>query len=199
MEKETHYELKHHHFVILGLVAESTNGEHAYNINKKIEERGMRNWTNIGVDFSLSTIYRVLDSLEDEGLLASSTEKVKNRERKVYTLTEFGSQVLKSTVFQTLKEYIGKRDEEFYVAFSMFPILSKEDQLDAFRSSLSKIKTHIKELEEMEDQNAQFPINVTGLFRHPILILQSNVRFLEWVIKKIKEGKANFDPKVHDS
>lgn len=189
MKTEIEYDLKHHHFIILGLVAEDPDGEHAYNINKKIEERGMRNWTNIGIEFSLSTIYRVLDRLEEDRLLESEINEVENRKRKVYTLTDFGYKILKSTVYNILNDYHGKRNEEYYVAFSMFPILSKEEQLEAFRNSLSNMKNNKRELEKMLNENLKLPINVTGLFKHPIMILQTNIKFLDQVIKIIEEKK----------
>lgn len=187
MKTVIEYDLKHHYFVILGLVAEDPNGEHAYNINKKIEERGMRNWTNIGIDFSLSTIYRVLDRLEEDKLLESEINEVENRKRKVYTLTDFGYKVLKGTVYNILYEYRGKRNEEYYVAFSLFTILSKEEQLGAFRNSLSNMTKNKRELENMQNQNSNLPINVTGLFKHPIMILQANIEFLNEIIQIIEE------------
>ena len=90
MSDPKQYNLKHRPFVILGLLAEDPEGDHAYNINKKIDERGMRDWTNIGVDISLSTIYRILERLENNELVESFSEEVDNRPRKVYKLTNLG-------------------------------------------------------------------------------------------------------------
>jgi DNA-binding PadR family transcriptional regulator len=52
------YDLNHRAFVLLGLVAETPS--HAYNIDQRIKERGMRNWTNIGT----SSIYNIINNLE---------------------------------------------------------------------------------------------------------------------------------------
>lgn len=198
MSDPKQYNLKHRHFVILGLLAEDPQGDHAYNINKKIDERGMRNWTNIGVDISLSTIYRILDRLENNRLLESFSEEVDNRPRKVYKLTNLGYSALKQKIYTVLKEFYGKEDEDFYVAYSMFPILTKEEQIEVFTHSLNKIKTHKKELEEMLKENAQYPMTITGLFKHPIMILQTDIEFLEWVLKEINEGKSELGPKAYN-
>ncbi|MFX1566852.1 MAG: PadR family transcriptional regulator [Promethearchaeota archaeon] len=195
------YPLKHRAFVILGLINEKMHegGCHAYDINKRIEERGMRDWTNIGADFSFSTIYRTLDRLENNQLVESFEEEIDNRIRKNYIITEYGYKILKKKVYDVLYNYIGKMDEDFYVAFSMFPILSLEEQIEAFNHAIEIIKTHRKELEKMLDEMllnfSKMPINVTGLFIHPIKILEADEDFFEMVLDEVKkiEGKINPD------
>ncbi|MFW9827823.1 MAG: PadR family transcriptional regulator [Candidatus Thorarchaeota archaeon] len=195
------YALKHRAFVLLGLINEKMHegGCHAYDINKRIEERGMRDWTNIGVDFSFSTIYRTLDRLEHDELVESFEEEIDNRIRKNYKITRFGYEILKKKVYDVLYNYIGKMDEDFYVAFSMFPILSFEEQIEVFSHALEIIKIHRQELERMlEDMLSDFskmPINVTGLFIHPIKILETDEEFFEMVIEEIKKvgGTISFN------
>jgi DNA-binding PadR family transcriptional regulator len=191
MNKKDSYELSHVAFVTLGLVAE--NPCHAKDIDERIEMRGMRNWTNIGT----SSIYGVLRKLNEDGLVDSWIEELDNRMIKVYEITDYGLQVLKDKVFKVLKEYIGKNDEDFYVAFSMLPLLTQKQQIEALKNSLDNIKNHKKELEKMLEENANFPINVTGLFKHPIMILQTDIEFLEWLLKEIREGKSKIDPETY--
>ncbi|MFX0080578.1 MAG: PadR family transcriptional regulator [Candidatus Hodarchaeota archaeon] len=176
--------LNHAEFIVLGLIAELPS--HAYNINKRIEERGMRNWTRIG----RSSIYRVIKNLEKKGLTNKWLEEVDNRTLKVYNITEKGSIVLKEKIFNTIKEFIGRNDEDFYVAFSMLPILTEEQQIEAFTNSLNRIIKHKKELEDMLEENSKMPLNVRGLFLHPIKILGTDIEFLNWVLDKIKNGEG---------
>lgn len=191
MNENNPYELSHVAFVTLGLVAEHPC--HAKDIDDRIEKRGMRNWTDIGT----SSIYGVLRKLNEDGLVDSWIEELDNRMIKVYEITDYGLQVLKDKVFKVLKEYIGKNDEDFYVAFSMLPLLTLEQQIKALKNSLDNIKNHKKELEKMLEENANFPINVTGLFRHPIMILQTDIEFLEWLLKEIKEGTSIIDRETY--
>lgn len=192
------YSLKHRAFVILGLVNEKMHegGCHPYDINKRIEERGMRDWTNIGVDFSLSTIYRKLELLEKEELVESFEEEIDGRIRKNYTITPYGYEVLRNKVYEVLYNYIGKKDEDFYVAFSMFPILIPEEQIEVFSHSLEVIKNHKQELEKMlADMLTNFPkmpINVTGLFSHPIKVLEADMEFFHIVLENIKNDQNQF-------
>ncbi|MFW9988795.1 MAG: PadR family transcriptional regulator [Candidatus Odinarchaeota archaeon] len=181
--------LNHAEFIVLGLIAEQSS--HAYNINKRIEERGMRDWTNIG----RSSIYRVIKRLEKKGLTNKWIEEVDSRILKVYNITEKGSEMLKEKVFHTIKNFVGKNDEDYYVAFSMLPLLTQKELFEAISSSLEKIKENKKALEQMLKENSQMPLNVRGLFIHPIKILETDVEFLDLVLEEIKEGKGEVNHK----
>jgi DNA-binding PadR family transcriptional regulator len=175
-------EISHKQFVILGLVAEEPS--HAYSINQRIDERGMRDWTAIGK----SSIYRIILELENIKLVEYYEEEVDHRKRKVYTITDYGARILKEKVYNVIKGFIGKNDEDFYVAFSMLPLLSTEQIIEAFSYSIETMKRHKIELEKMLESNPNFPINVSGLFIHPIKILETDILFMEWVIEKINGG-----------
>ena len=175
-------EISHKQFVILGLVAEEPS--HAYSINQRIDERGMRNWTAIGK----SSIYRVILELEDTKLVEHYEEEVDRRKRKVYTITDYGTRILKEKVYNVIKGFIGKNDEDFYVAFSMLPLLNTEQMIEAFSYSIETMKKHKNGLENMLKVNFNYPINVSGLFIHPIKILETDILFMEWVIEKINGG-----------
>ena len=183
------YSLNHREFAILGLISEFPS--HAYSLNQRIEERGMRAWTQIG----MSSIYSDLGNLEENGLVDSYTEEVDNRIRKIYQITEKGMNNLKKRIYNTLNNYEGKNDPDFYMAFSMLPYLSKQEQLEVFSNSLNMIKKHKQELEGMLEGNINQPLNVRGLFIHPIKILQTDIDFLELVLKEIHNGRGQVDSK----
>ncbi|MHA2186226.1 MAG: PadR family transcriptional regulator [Promethearchaeota archaeon] len=184
MTAKIEYKLNHREFVVLGLIAEFPS--HAYSINQRIDERGMRDWTSIGK----SSIYNDLNNLEENGLVSFHTEEVDNRIRKVYSITDYGSKILITKTYNVLREFIGRNDEDFYVAFSMLPILTKEQQIEAFTNSLNTIEMHKKELERMLKQNSKMPLNVRGLFLHPIKILETDVEFLNIVLEEIRNGEV---------
>jgi len=181
--------LSHKQFVVLGLIAETPS--HAYNINQRIEERGMRDWTAIGK----SSIYRIIIELEDTKLVEYYEEEVDHRKRKVYTITDYGAKILKEKVYNVIKGFMGRNDEDFYVAFSMLPLLDTEQLIEAFSYSIETMKKHMVELENMLNTNPNYPINVSGLFIHPIKILETDISFMEWAIENIKEGDK-FDKKI---
>lgn len=182
--------ISHKQFVVLGLIAEFPS--HAYSIDQRIEDRGMRNWTDIGK----SSIYRIIGELEQAQLISYYEEEVDNRLRKVYSVTEKGMKVLKTKVFNTINKYIGKNDEDFYVAFSMLPILATDDLIRALLNAFQNISKHKQELEQMLSKSQDYPLNVIGLFKHPIMILETDIKFLEWVLEKVKNGVRGTDRKT---
>ena len=68
--------------LILGILAEQPC--HGYQIEKLIEERGMRKWTDVG----FSSIYYILEKLEKKGLAESVPTK--GKDKKEYKITKSG-------------------------------------------------------------------------------------------------------------
>ncbi|MHA1931972.1 MAG: PadR family transcriptional regulator [Promethearchaeota archaeon] len=183
-------DLSHVAFAVLGLVAEYPC--HGKDINERIEGRGMREWTAIGK----SSIYGVLKNLKKKELVDSWVEEEDNRIVKMYQITPKGEKVLKSQIYRILNEFVGKNDEDFYMAFSMLPVLTQEEQIESITNSLKSIKENKRELEQMLNINSKMPLNVRGLFVHPIKILETDTEFLEWVLEEIKEVKGEVGPKA---
>ncbi|RZN36071.1 MAG: PadR family transcriptional regulator [Methanosarcinales archaeon] len=72
---------------------------YGYEIEKTIEERNMRNWTEIG----FFSIYYVLKKLEEKELIRSKVEVVENKpHRKVCTVTD---DVMRENVKQLLSSF----------------------------------------------------------------------------------------------
>src|SRR5688572_9379581 len=82
--------------LVLGLVAEMPR--HGYELEQVIEQRGMREWTEIG----FSSIYFVLGRLEKKGLVKAeipATAKAK----KSYKMTRTGTKTLVNQTVTALK------------------------------------------------------------------------------------------------
>jgi PadR family transcriptional regulator, regulatory protein PadR len=63
---------------------------HGYKILKEIEKRTMNMWSP-----STSTIYRLLDSLEERDLVNCIEEQESGRQKRIFEITENGKQTLK--------------------------------------------------------------------------------------------------------
>jgi len=193
MSTEENSELSHITFAVLGLVSEHPC--HGKDINERIEKRGMRSWTAIGK----SSIYGVLKNLKRDELVESWMEEENNRLVKIYKITGKGTIRLKNQIYKILNEFIGRNDPDFYMAFSMLPYLSEEEQIEVFSNSLNTIKKHKNDLEKMLEKNSTTPLNVRGLFIHPIKILNTDIEFLKYVIDEIRRGGGHGDPKTYGS
>ncbi len=191
MSTEENSVLSHVAFAVLGLVSEHPC--HGKDIDERIKKRGMRAWTAIGK----SSIYGVLKNLKENNLVESWIEEENNRLVKIYKITSKGTRLLKNKIYKILNEYIGRNDPDFYMAFSMLPYLSEEEQIEAFSNSLNTLKKHKIELEKMLEKNSTTPLNVRGLFIHPIKILNTDIEFLKDVIDEIRRGGGQVDPDTY--
>ena len=84
---------------LLGLLNEGPM--HPYQIEKVVEFRDMRFWTEI----SMSSIYKVLQKLEGKGHVASEVSvSGSNRPQKVFRITNYGKKALEEKVLALLSE-----------------------------------------------------------------------------------------------
>ncbi|MCK4281710.1 MAG: PadR family transcriptional regulator [Candidatus Lokiarchaeota archaeon] len=192
---KSNYRLSHVAFAVLGLVAERES--HAKNINERIKERGMKNWTEIGK----SSVYGVLKKLRKDELVNMRIEEQKEEGKaytvKIYTITKYGLKVLKAKVYDTLRSFKGRRESDYDLALSMLPILSKEEQIEVFTNSLEIIKRGITMLKETEkvsikksmEQWNYYPLTIKALFYRPIIIMKSHMEFIKWILEQIEVEK----------
>lgn len=174
--------LRHISLAVLGLINEEES--HPYEINQKIETRGMRNWTKVGK----SSIYSVLNTLEGEGLVLSRTETVNNRIQKKFQITSNGIEILQDNVYRILSE--GERlDQNFDLAFSNLPVLEKDRQIEAISTCLENLQKNSALLEDMLQNYRGAPIFIRGLFTRPIKIIAANIEFCKEVLTELQEGK----------
>ena len=111
---------------------------HPYEINQVIEERQMRNWTPIGK----SSIYRILDNLEEEALATSRNELRHGRSLKIFQITDKGLQILREFSYNIIsngRDYYNL----FSIALSNIWLLEKSKQLEAFEKAMGQYATHI--------------------------------------------------------
>ncbi|MDD8013347.1 MAG: PadR family transcriptional regulator [Acidobacteriota bacterium] len=89
---------------LLNLLSEKP--KHAYEIEGDIKERDMRYWTEI----SMSSVYKLLNKLEAQGLLLSTVKlSKKNVAQKVYALTALGKKAFKDKLVLLLSTWEASR------------------------------------------------------------------------------------------
>ena len=109
--------------VIVGLVAEKP--QYGYQIEQLILQRGMREWTAIG----FSSIYYILNKLEDRGLLVSEKRMEGERPvRKIYTLTDSGrSEYREAARIRLTSPH--PRSDDFHIGLANLLALDREEQV----------------------------------------------------------------------
>jgi hypothetical protein len=95
--------------------------------------------------------------------------------------------MLKAEVFDGLIEG-SPGDGRFDLALSGFPLLSKETALQALRKRRQRIEEKLDHLKEcyINDGGDDLPFHITELFRHDLLHLQIDLRFVEELIDRVK-------------
>jgi DNA-binding PadR family transcriptional regulator len=160
---------------ILSLLAERPR--HGYDIEQIIEQRGMRNWTEIG----FSSIYYVLNKLEKAGTICSrlETSSGKGPSRKVYELTESGRENWQNAVLTALS-----RPEPCHlpiqIGLSNLPLLSKEQALAAFHAYLSNLReTKTDLIARQANQGIPLPYQVDAMFELSLAMIEAEIQWLQ--------------------
>lgn len=163
--------------VVLTLLAEKRN--HGYELEGLIEQRGMREWTEIG----FSSIYYLLQKLASEGLVAMVPQPSgRGPARKVYSLTTAGRQVWQVASLAALATPT-RSWSAFQLALSALPMLPIEES----RRALAYYRaSQTARLTRMEDRRrAQYPLpqHVEALFDHSRSLLVAELGWLDGYLK----------------
>ena len=167
---------------ILTLVVEKPR--HGYEIEQVIEERGMRNWTEVG----FSSIYYLLNKLKEKGLVTSQLEQPGGRgpTRKVFQITEQGLKVWYQAILGTLTTP-ERRSTSFLLGISSLTFILPEDTIQAleqYRESLVQQRDQVKQ--RWEEQSIQpLPTFVDAMFDYSATLIEAEINWISKFIKKL--------------
>jgi len=150
---------------VLGLICQTPR--YGYELEKMIEERGMRNWTERG----FSSIYYVLKRLEKRdiiyGKVHAGTEG--RPARKTYNITEKGRTAMAEKMRTVLSERARPMDP-FDLGIAYYSVLEPEEFgecLCKYRAAIDeRIRMLEERIEEMKEKKA--PYHVIALFERPL-------------------------------
>lgn len=136
---------------LLGLLAE--NPKHPYQIEKDVEYRDMRSWT----DLSMSSIYKLLKKLEEMELVNSETSLTEdNRARKIYSISDEGRDALEIKIRSILRKPDLLKDP-FHLGIYNADLLEKDELLSClefYREAVVETIDGYKRLRAfLEEQN----------------------------------------------
>ena len=167
---------------ILGLLCEGPR--YGYELEKVIEERGMRVWTEIG----FSSIYYVLNKLESKGYIRSTVKEVEGKpSRRVYTVTDKGIEAMKEKVKRVLS--LNKKTvSPFDLGIAYHHLLELKEVLECLRLYLESLDERKCTLEcsihEKEKEGATY--RVIALFSRPLAHVNAERLWVEQFIKEIE-------------
>ncbi len=163
---------------LLGLLAERPR--HGYEIEKTIEERGMREWT----DLAFSSIYYLIKKLEKAGLItaADSTSRAADRRRRrTYALTSEGLVVARTGTRAALATVTAVHSPVL-VGVANLPLLSAAEARDGLRSRAEELTRQVRRLQTQPSAQPPAPALVAAIFDHALASLQAE---LDWTHRTI--------------
>ena len=170
---------------ILGLVAEGPG--YGYQIEQVIEERGMRNWTEIG----FSSIYYILNKLEKEGWLTSELQPEGSKPpRKVYRITTAGRHALQEAVRRRLAEP-RPMSGDFPLALANLPVLTLDDTvlaLESYHSYLVERLAQVTARWQADQDEWGLPQHVNALFDHSLTMLKAEHAWVTGYIDELQSA-----------
>jgi DNA-binding PadR family transcriptional regulator len=170
---------------ILSLVAEKPR--HGYEIEQVIEERGMRDWTEVG----FSSIYYLLKKLEKDGLAEGQLEQAeRGPARKVYRPTAAGGEALRNGVIEALSE-----PQPCYSPLQLglanlpgIPPGEATAALQQYREALIARRDYVQ---ARWDAQKPLPYFVDAMFDHGITMAEAETKWIETFITQLEanDGK----------
>jgi len=168
---------------LLGLLHEEPM--HPYQIEKVVQYRDMRFWTEI----SMSSIYKVLSNLEEKGLVKSNVSiSDANKPQRTYSLTDEGKKALSNKVIELLSEperLIHRIDLGTYNMDAADP---KEIRpaLERYEKKLMEDLKGYRDLEEFM-RGEGCPENRVAVAVRPQFLIRAELEWLEGFRKKVLE------------
>lgn len=158
---------------LLSLIAEKPR--HGYEIEQVLEERGMRDWT----DVAFSSIYFILNKLVKVGLATFSFQPATGRgpSRKIFHITPAGRKVLHDGVWQALSAE-DRGGQRFLLGLSCLPLLTPQEVQAAFLHRQTFLAAKISELSRHPAMTAPgTPTHVRAMFEYSLAQLHAE---LDW-------------------
>ena len=169
---------------VLGLVVEQPR--HGYQIERVIEERGMRRWTEIG----FSSIYFLLKKLERQKLIKGEwekTEQSKERWVKVYRPTDEGRQAFHAAIIDVLS-VPQPSPRPLMLGLANLSSLSTDEALMAlgqYNKELTDKTGLLRTVLESELQS--HPYFVNAMFQLALKVMQAESEWVEIFTRQIQE------------
>lgn len=166
---------------ILSLIAEGPR--YGHEVQRVIDERGLREWVTVG----FSSVYYILNRLEQQGLLESELRSVgRTPARKVYSLTEAGRGVLQTAVAELLRQP-RSLGAGFELGLANLFVLKPRQVYLVLSQHRSDLQQRLESVEGSwkRQQNADEPIpeHIRALFTHSSALMTAEIAWLDDFLK----------------
>ena len=160
--------------LLLGLVAEMPR--HGYQIDQVIEQRCMREWTQIG----FSSIYFVLGKLQKQGLVTAKKPSRTNstKSRKVYTVTPAGRRTLAAQTIAALRD-VQPAYSSVLLGMINWSALKRERALEALTARSRAVEAELARLVAIQVEQQPLPDFVEAVFEYSLGQLRAEATWVK--------------------
>lgn len=171
-------------FMLLQIIAEC-NQASGYDINKLIDQRGYREWADIGT----TSIYAGLKKLNNKGLIEPEDSGEKSGKGPMpirFVITEVGMITLKNEIIVALSSS-RERDNRFDLGLAALPFIDKDEAIEALRKRLDFLGEALKNIRQKYESQGhmRLPLYVRVLFLHPMSLIESEQAFVAKIINEL--------------
>ena len=165
---------------VLSLVAEQPR--HGYHIEQVIEERGMRDWTEIG----FSSIYYLLKKLEREGLVEGQLQEAeRGPARKVYHITPAGRKARHVALLEALSVPYPCHSS-LLLGVANLPGIPPGEAASALRQYNDALAARLVHVRARCESQRPLPYFVEALFDHSVTMIEAELAWVERFIKRVE-------------
>jgi DNA-binding PadR family transcriptional regulator len=168
---------------VLSLVAEEPR--HGYEIERVIEERGVREWTEVG----FSSIYYLLKKLEHEGMIEGRLEEAaRGPARKVYRVTDAGRVAWHEALLRSLSTP-QVQSSGLMVGLSNLSALELDEVLASLRGYHRALGERLAHVEGTWMCQQPVPFHVEALFDYGVTMLRAEQAWVNGLIDRLLERR----------
>jgi DNA-binding PadR family transcriptional regulator len=174
---------------LLGLLSERPM--YPYQIEQEVKYRDMRFWTEL----SMSSIYKLLSSLEKKGLVARVNEvSQENRLRKLYSISDEGAKALqdKLTALLSDPEHIRWQVDIGTYNCDLLPPEAVRKALNEYRQVLEKNIKGYRDLRQFLIDSG-CPSHRMAIADRPVFLMEGEIAWVDSYIAQLS-GKSELHP-----
>ncbi len=157
---------------MLGLLAEQPR--HGYELERVIEERGVRAWTALG----FSSIYYVLDKLAKRGLIEAAGAPASAKSRATFRVTAAGLELCAVATREALTELTPIR-ARVLIAMANSPGLPDADVATGLTARLEALREQLAEVQAARSAQEPLPSAASAIFDYSETMLRADIGWTE--------------------
>jgi len=159
---------------------------HGYEIEQTIEDRGMREWTELG----FSSIYYLLNKLKKRGVLKSRLEAARGKgpAKQVFFLTKKGESTLKTAIINAIAKP-SRSFSSLHLGLANSYLISKENTLEALEEYATDLRLRYQNInKKWRNEGKEVPLHAKIIFDLSLTQIHCE---LNWVMRQIGGLRGN--------